>query len=73
MENTGADMPAKLDIDEQLLREALRLGEQRTKTAVVHQALREYVQRRKRRKILELFGTIDFDPTYDYKAERRKR
>jgi hypothetical protein len=23
--------------------------------------------------ILSLFGTIDFDPNYDYKAERRKR
>lgn len=22
-------------------------------------------------KIIELFGTVDFDPNYDYKAERR--
>jgi hypothetical protein len=26
-----------------------------------------------RLKILKLFGTIDFDPTYDYKAERMRR
>jgi hypothetical protein len=23
--------------------------------------------------IVDLFGTIEYDPTYDYKAERRKR
>jgi hypothetical protein len=25
------------------------------------------------RRILELFGTVDFDPEYDYKAARRKK
>jgi hypothetical protein len=24
-------------------------------------------------KIVELFGTIDYDPAYDYKAERRQK
>lgn len=33
----------------------------------------EAVQRRKQMEILELFGTIDFDPKYDYKKQRRKR
>jgi hypothetical protein len=28
---------------------------------------------RKQRRILKLFGTIDFDPEYDYKAERRRK
>jgi len=27
----------------------------------------------KQRQILDLFGKIDYDPGYDYKAERRKR
>jgi hypothetical protein len=39
----------------------------------VNEALREYIQRRQRLQAVELFGTIDFDPSYDYKAERRKR
>lgn len=26
-----------------------------------------------RRRILELFGTLDWDPDYDYKTERRLR
>ncbi len=66
-------MATNLAIDDKLLREAVRLGKQRTKKATVNEALREYVQRRKRLKALELFGGVDFDPRYDYKAERKKR
>ena len=60
-------------IDDELLRQAVRLGKQRTKKATVNEALREYVHRRQRLKALDLFGAVDFDPSYDYKAERRKR
>lgn len=66
-------MPTNLAIDDKLLEEALRLGKHRTKKATVNEALSEYIQRRKRLKLLELFGKTDFDPRYDYKAERKKR
>ncbi|HJT72292.1 MAG TPA: hypothetical protein VJ731_18985 [Terriglobales bacterium] len=33
----------------------------------------EYIRRRKQIKLIERFGTVDFDPAYDYKAERRRR
>ena len=36
-------------------------------------ALTEYIAQRKRLRVLRLFGTIDFDPSWDYKAERRRR
>jgi hypothetical protein len=36
-------------------------------------ALTEYVQRRKQLEIVKLFGTIDFDPKYDYKARRWRK
>ena len=36
-------------------------------------ALSEYVKRREQLHILNAFGTIDFDPKYDYKAERRRK
>jgi hypothetical protein len=36
-------------------------------------ALEEYIQHRKQQRILEAFGTVDFDPEYDYKAERRRK
>jgi hypothetical protein len=36
-------------------------------------ALAEYVQRRKQLAILDAFGTLDFDPEYNYKSERRSK
>lgn len=66
-------MPTNLAIDDSLLAEALRLGDQRTKRATVNEALAEYVQRRKRLKAVKAFGTIEFRPGYDYKRARKKR
>jgi Arc/MetJ family transcription regulator len=65
-------MPTNLAIDDRLLDEALRVGGQRTKKDTVNQALEEYVQRRKQARILDLFGKVDLDPTYDYKRQRRR-
>ena len=66
-------MPTNLALDDRLVEEAKRLGGHRSKRVAVNHALAEYVARRKRRKILELFGRLDWNPAYDYKAERRKR
>jgi Arc/MetJ family transcription regulator len=65
-------MPAHLTIDEQLLEEALKVGGHRTKKATVTEALNEYIQIRKQRKFIELFGQIEFDPKYNYKKQRRR-
>lgn len=65
-------MATNLDIDEKLLEEALRIGGNRTKKATVEQALEEYIQRRKQRKILKLFGKVDYDRSYNYKEQRRR-
>jgi Arc/MetJ family transcription regulator len=65
-------MATNLAIDDRLLEEAQRIGGQRTKKATVTEALQEYIQHRKQAKILELFGTVEFDPKYDYKKQRRK-
>ena len=66
-------MPSNLAIDDNLIEEAKRLGGHRTKRAAVNEALAEYVDRRRRRKILDLFGKLDWDDTYDYKSLRKKR
>ncbi len=65
-------MTTNFEIDDTLIQEALMLGGHRTEKAVVEEALREYVQRRKQLKVLELFGAIDYDPGYDYKQQRRQ-
>lgn len=65
-------MATNLAIDEQLLAEALRLGGHRTKRATVNEALAEYILHRKQAAVVELFGTVDIDPAYDYKGSRRR-
>ena len=66
-------MPTNLHIDSRLLEQAQRLGNHRTKRETVNEALREYIQYRKRVQAVEAFGTIDFDPAYDYKKMRNAR
>jgi Arc/MetJ family transcription regulator len=63
-------MANNLDIDDLLLTEALNIGGYKTKRETVNQALKEFIQRRKAKEIIKSFGTIDFDPSYDYKAGR---
>lgn len=65
-------MATNLDIDNELIQEALKLGGHRTKRALVEEALQEYVQRRKQLTITELFGTIEYEDDYDYKQQRRQ-
>jgi Uma2 family endonuclease len=65
-------MPTNLAINGELLEEALQLGGHRTKKATVNEALKEYIQRRKQLKILDLFGQIDYDPDYDFKEQRKR-
>jgi hypothetical protein len=62
-----------LALDDALIEEARKIGAHKTKREAVIAALDEYVRVRKQRKIIELFGTIDFGPNYDYKAARNKR
>lgn len=66
-------MPTNLAIDDRLLDEAQRIGGHRTKKATVTEALQEYVRHRKQSEIVRLFGTVDFDPKYDYKKQRRRK
>jgi Arc/MetJ family transcription regulator len=66
-------MATNLAIDDRLIEEARRTGGHRTKKEAVTTALEEYVRRLKQQKILSDFGTVDFDPSYDYKAERRRK
>ena len=61
-----------IDMDPDLLDKALAVGGERTKEATVERALREFVARREGRRLLELFGALDWDRDYDYKAGRAR-
>lgn len=63
-------MVTPIQIDQNLLQEALDLSNHLTATALVEEALREYIQRRQQLKVLELFGTIDYEENYNHKQQR---
>ncbi|HVZ87162.1 MAG TPA: type II toxin-antitoxin system VapB family antitoxin [Polyangia bacterium] len=65
-------MATNLAIDDRLLDEALQIGGERTKKETVTTALREYVERRKQARMLDLLGKVEFAPDYDYKRQRRR-
>lgn len=64
-------MATNLAIDDKLINEARRVGSHKTKKEAVSAALKEYIDRRKQLEILKFFGTIDYDPSYDYKKMRQ--
>ena len=66
-------MATNLAIDDKLLDEALKVGHFKSKKETVNTALKEFIQKRRQRDILELFGKIDFEPKYDYKQARSRK
>jgi Arc/MetJ family transcription regulator len=60
-------------LDEELVNEALKLGNAKTKKEVIHMALEEFVENRKRLNLLDLSGKIRFAEGYDYKRMREGR
>lgn len=57
-------------IDDQLLREGMKLTHFKTKRELVNEALREFIRWKKRMKLLQLEGKIEFFEGYDYKQLR---
>jgi Arc/MetJ family transcription regulator len=66
-------MATNLDLDPALVAEAVAVGGRKTKKEAVTEALQEYIARRRQARTTRLFGTIDYDPKYDYKQQRRRR
>ncbi|MCY3770948.1 MAG: type II toxin-antitoxin system VapB family antitoxin [Gemmatimonadetes bacterium] len=66
-------METNLSIDLDLLDKAFQIGGEKTKKETVNQALREFIARREQKRILDLFGQLDWDEAYDYKRERSRR
>ena len=66
-------MNTNIELNPELLAKAKKISGLRTKKAVVNHALAEFVQRAEQRKITALFGTVEYDPKYDYKRERARQ
>jgi Arc/MetJ family transcription regulator len=63
-------MATNLSIDPVLLDRALEVSGERTKKAAVTKALQEFIARRQQKGLLELIGKLEWDASFDYKAER---
>ena len=66
-------MTTNLSIDDCLLEQAREVSGLRTKKAVVTRALVEYIQKRQQTRMLDLFGSVHYDPAYNYKAQRKTK
>lgn len=66
-------MATNLDLDDRLIEDARVAGKHKTKKEAVTAALQAYLSYWERLKVIEHFGTFDFDPAYDYKAERNRK
>ena len=63
-------MATNLDIDPKLIDQALAVSGERTKKAAVTRALQEFIARRRQKRVLDLMGQLEWDDSFDYKAER---
>ena len=61
-----------LMINPELLERALAVSGEKTKTAVVSKALKEFVARSEQKRIGELVAALEWSRGYDYKAERQR-
>ena len=59
-------MATHLALDDSLINEALIIGQHKHKKAVMIEALKEYIQRRKQQEILKLFNTIEYDESFEF-------
>ena len=63
-------MVSNLKIDNNLIKEALKLSKHDNENVVIQEALQEFIQKRQQLMITELFGTIDYEDDYNYKQQR---
>lgn len=66
-------MATNLNLDDDLIAQAVQLGKHPSKREAVNTALREYVASLERLKVVDAFGAFDFDDEYDHKRARAAR
>jgi len=66
-------MATNLAIDDKLIIQAQKLSGTKTKKDAVNLALKEFIARRKQEEIISLFGSIEYDPDYNYKKLRKRK
>jgi hypothetical protein len=66
-------MATNLSLDPKLIERAVEVSGERTKKAAVTRALEEFIARRRQKRLVALMGKLEWDKSFDYKAERSRR
>jgi len=66
-------MATNLVLDPDLIERAVKVSGERTKKAAVTRALEEFIARRSQKRLVELMGKLEWDASFDYKAQRSRR
>ena len=66
-------MATNLALDLELIEHALKVSGEKPKKAAVARALEEFVARRNQKKLVELMSKLEWDDSFDYKAERARQ
>lgn len=66
-------MATNLALDPDLLERAVQVSGAASKKAAVTRALQEFIARHEQRDMVSLFGTLEWDDSFDYRAERDRR
>jgi len=66
-------MRTNIVLDDNLVKEALKLSGVKTKKELIHLALKEFVENKRRLNLLDLEGKIEFAEGYDYKKLREAK
>ena len=66
-------MATNLSLDPDLIERARKVSGERTKKAAVTRALEEFIARRSQRRLIDLMGKLEWDNSFDYKAERSRK
>ena len=66
-------MATNLALDPDLIDRAVKVSGEKTKKAAVTRALEEFISRRSQKRLIELMGKLEWDESFDYKAERSRR
>ena len=66
-------MATNLALDPDLINRAVKVSGEKTKRAAVTRALEEFISRRSQARLVDLMGKLEWDDSFDYKAERTRR
>ena len=66
-------MRTNIMLDDNLVQEAFKYSGVNTKKELIHLALKEFVEKRRRLNLLDLEGKIEFAEDYDHKKLRERQ